>query len=124
MACGGRTVSRVADLLDRFINWFAPLPPEFDGAHWLTDVEADLDTFEANDMWPDLPAADNPISPGVGSGGTTRTPLRVVPPADAAAASATAPGVGGHQLSESDYINALVEDYRVFITDCFHKRGR
>jgi hypothetical protein len=117
-------MSRLADLLDRFIDWFAPLPPEFQGAEWLADVEEDLDSFDPADMWPDLPAADCPIPPGVSGGGTTRTPLRVVPPADATAASATAPGVGGHQLSERDYINALVEDYRVFITECFRTRGR
>lgn len=112
------TVSRLADLLDRFINWVAPLPPEFDGAEWLADVEADHDHLLPDDLWAamNLPATPFPR----GGGGTTRTPLRVVQPAD----TTTASGVGGHQLSERDYINALVEDYREFITDCFRKRGR
>lgn len=42
-------IRRLADLVDRFVNWAAPLP-NLDGADWLTEYEAEHDYLPA-DPW-------------------------------------------------------------------------
>ena len=124
----------LAKWLDRFLDRFFPMPDI--PANWLADLEADIDVWEppladwekelrdayymTDEQWAarylhpagkSIPPEDLPS----GLGATDIPPVRV-PPADTTAASA-APGVGGLP----DYIEALVADFRLFLTDLFRK---
>lgn len=103
----------LADVGDRILNWFAPPPlTNVLGPNDLADIEAELDSFEPDELWRAQRFSTTEWEQATGN---SPSPVR---PADAKPAH----GVGGLFKSDEQIIEELVADYREFVRDCFKQR--
>ena len=104
----------LANLLDRFLDWIAPLP-DFTGPDWLTDEEAERDSWLSDELLASHLSADATI-PGVG-GSPTGSPDPLVAPSGTDSASQRS-GAAGFTTDEQR-IQELVADYENFLRQLF-----
>jgi len=126
--------NQIAHQVDRLLNWIAPPIELLDilGADDLADIEAQLDSFEPDELWAshNLPAAAArpPVSVDehllLQGGNVTpgRPPYDPVSP-PGVGCQASAADTGGLFKSDEVLIEELVADYREFVRDCFRRRG-
>ena len=100
----------LANLLDRFLDWIAPMP-DFSGPDWLTDEEAERDSWLSDELSKSSARATIP-----GAGGTAAGSPDLRPAGDDQLASAVVPG--GFTPDEQR-IQELLADYEDFLRQLF-----
>ena len=100
----------LADLLDRFLDWVSPLP-DFTGPDWLTDEEAERDSWLSDELSNSSARATIPGAGGIAAGSPDLRPA-----GDDQLASAVVPG--GFTTDEQR-IQELLADYENFLRQLF-----